>query len=264
MNDWSRFHFLAAALIAISLSACGGGGSGGGRDPGSSTTGSSTGSDTTGSTTGNGQGADGGTGSTSGGGSTGGSGTGTGSSSGGGGSDPGTGSGTGGGTDTGSGSSTVSVNLPFDCPADPNSFEGCWVSEICGSDVASYTSYRTVLWFNGGTLRPLRVAWGTASCPPLDAPSVIPDSYQPQFAFGSPVATTTQGLTGILLDLDGGKTKTVAADLSQLKVFPVQRLCFHVGHFDATQGIVPGSQRAETGPYTIDSTNCLQRHLKNP
>lgn len=182
-----------------------------------------------------------------------------------------TGGGSGSGTGDGSGGSgevvvpgKISVNLPFECPADQNSFIGCWISEFCGTDFDATMSYRTVLWFDTtATLKVMRLEWGEAGCPADVAPSVTAQSPQPSFEFGALVETTTEGVNGYLLDLDSGATRTVVGDIPQLRQFGVQRLCVHEGHYLPELGIVTGVQRAATGPYVIDNTQCLQRHLGN-
>lgn len=247
MNGWISLR-IAVVLLATGMTGCG---VGGGSEDGGGNTGAPQGSSSGGAE----PGVDGG-GTSSGGENSAGSGSG---------SDTGTGTGTAPGTGGGTVElpNRVSVNLPFDCEADQNGFTGCWVSEFCGTNVESTMSYRTVLWFHpDGILKLIRVEWGVAGCPSATEPGVTASATQPAYVFGGEVATATEGEVGHLLDLDGGNTRTVVGELPQLRQYGVQRLCVHVGHYDGQQGIIAGVQRAAEGPYPVDNTDCLQRHLK--
>lgn len=154
----------------------------------------------------------------------------------------------------------LTINLPFNCPADENSIVGCWVSEVCELNAASNTSYRNVLWFNNNVLLNIFIHWGVPGCPADQTPSMTQDTGTPNYVYGEEVLTTTEGITGHKLDVDQG-TKTVVGEILQLRQYGVQRMCFHETHYLPTSGIDPAAQRAVDGPYVIDNTQCLQRHL---
>ena len=193
--------------------------------------------------------------------------------------DPGTTGGTGGssgsGDTGGSGGTTtppppapvelpgkLTINLPFTCPADQNSIVGCWVSEVCEQGASPGTSYRNVLNFDAaGALHNMYVHWGVTGCPSGETPSGVTEDAATDFVYGAQVATTTEGMVGYLLDVDQGKTKTVVGEILQLRTYGVQRTCFIENHYVPATGIVAGAQRASEGPYVIDNTKCLQRHL---
>ncbi len=247
--------YLSWATVVLVLAGCGT--DGGSSDKQSGNPPQSTGSTNTGGSTGSESGGD-----TSGSGGSTGTGAGT---------DPGSGGSTGTGTDTGSGTggypNKISVNLPFPCPGDQTGFVGCWVSEYCGTDAAGTTSYRNILWFDtGGTaLKTIFVRWGVAGCPSADQPSSVEtNAQQPAYVIGAEVETNAVGIVGHLLDIDQGKTKTVIGDIPQLQQFGVQRMCFPEGDYDPRAGISTTATRAASGPYVIDNTVCLQRHLTNP
>lgn len=157
----------------------------------------------------------------------------------------------------------ITVNLNLNCPSDENSIVGCWVSEVCHPDASPDTSYRDVLWFDADkTLKTMHVLWGAAGCPAEIAPSgVTQDASMPDYFYGAQVETTTVGIVGHLLDINQGKIKTVVGEILQLRQYNLQRMCFHESHYNSTTGLGPTAQRADDGPYVIDSTLCLQRHL---